>query len=61
MQSLSSPPQIDILLFVPKGIQNFLTIPNKREGSDHISSGGMISSDFLFFLGTIPIFVWFPV
>ena len=28
--ALSSPPQITILLFVPKGIQNLLTIPNSR-------------------------------
>ena len=27
---LSSPPQITILIFVPKGIQNLLTIPNSR-------------------------------
>ena len=30
VQSLSSSPQIDILLLVPKGIQNLLTIPNSR-------------------------------
>ena len=28
--ALSSPPQITILLFVPKGIQNLLRIPNSR-------------------------------
>ena len=28
--ALSSPPQITILFFVPKGIQNLLTIPNSR-------------------------------
>ena len=28
--ALSSPPQITILIFVPKGIQNLLTIPNSR-------------------------------
>ena len=30
MLSLSSHPQIGILLFVPKGIQNLLTIPSSR-------------------------------
>ena len=30
VQSLSSPPQIDILISVPKGIQKLLTIPNSR-------------------------------
>ena len=30
VQSLSSPPQIVILISVPKGIQNLLTIPNSR-------------------------------
>ena len=30
VQSLSSHPQIDILIFVPKGIQNLLTIPSSR-------------------------------
>ena len=28
--ALSSPPQITILIFVPKTIQNLLTIPNSR-------------------------------
>ena len=28
--ALSSPPQVTILLFVPKGLQNLLTIPNSR-------------------------------
>ena len=28
--ALSSPPQITILILVPKGIQNLLTIPNSR-------------------------------
>ena len=28
--ALSSPPHITIILFVPKGIQNLLTIPNSR-------------------------------
>ena len=28
--ALSSPPQITILIFVPKGLQNLLTIPNSR-------------------------------
>ena len=30
VQSLSSPPHLDILLFEPKGIQNLLTILNSR-------------------------------
>ena len=30
VQSLLSPPQINILLFAPKGIQNLLRIPNSR-------------------------------